>query len=173
MHTRCTYGRRRLETRFRLQRNRCRSVPGRCQGEGMAKILPFPRSPERALPQSPGPGRTREPARGPAREPEREPERATVPLWRELLGRSLRATREEHGGRLVDVAKRAGISPQYLSEIERGRKEPSSEMIAAITGALGIDLADMLTEVADEIRRPRGATAATGRHPAGPVLMAA
>ena len=101
--------------------------------------------------------------------PEREPE----PLWREALGRSLRATREERGGRLVDVAERAGISPQYLSEIERGRKEPSSEMIAAVTGALGVDLADLLTGIAGDVRRRRGTGLATGRRPSGPVLLAA
>ncbi|MDA3627110.1 helix-turn-helix transcriptional regulator [Saccharopolyspora sp. WRP15-2] len=96
----------------------------------------------------------------------REPE----PLWREVLGRSLRAAREEQGGRLVDVAERAGISPQYLSEMERGRKEPSSEMIAAVTGALGVDLADLLIDIAGDVRR---AGPAVGRRPAGPVLMAA
>jgi transcriptional regulator with XRE-family HTH domain len=101
--------------------------------------------------------------------PDREPE----PLWREVLGRNLRATREEQGGRLVDVAERAGISPQYLSEIERGRKEPSSEMIAAVTGALGVDLAEVLIGVAGDVRRLRGVgTGARGR-PTGPVLMAA
>ncbi|MBD0324015.1 MAG: helix-turn-helix transcriptional regulator, partial [Aldersonia sp.] len=63
------------------------------------------------------------PDRATAPEPEHEPE----PLWREALGRSLRAAREDRGDRLIDVADRAGISPQYLSEIERGRKEPSSE----------------------------------------------
>ncbi|MEU4745681.1 helix-turn-helix transcriptional regulator [Actinosynnema sp. NPDC023658] len=99
----------------------------------------------------------------------REPE----PLWREVLGRSLRAAREERGGRLVDVAERAGISPQYLSEIERGRKEPSSEMIAAVTGALGVDLADLLGGIAHDVRRLRGTRPAVGRRPAGPVLMAA
>lgn len=96
---------------------------------------------------------------------EREPE----PLWREALGRSLRATREEQGGRLVDVAERAGISPQYLSEIERGRKEPSSEMIAAVTGALGVRLDDLLIGIAGDVRR----RAAQARRPAGPVLLAA
>jgi len=101
--------------------------------------------------------------------PDREPE----PLWREELGRSLRATREEQGGRLVDVAERAGISPQYLSEIERGRKEPSSEMIAAVTGALGVDLADLLVGIAGAVRRRRGTGLAVGRRQAGPVLMAA
>lgn len=101
--------------------------------------------------------------------PDREPE----PLWREALGQSLRATREEQGGRLVDIAERAGISPQYLSEIERGRKEPSSEMIAAVTGALGVDLASLLVSIAGGVRQRRGAGLAVGRHPAGPVLMAA
>jgi transcriptional regulator with XRE-family HTH domain len=103
----------------------------------------------------------------PARD--REPE----PLWREVLGRSLRAAREEQGGRLVDIAERAGISPQYLSEIERGRKEPSSEMIAAVTGALGIDLAGLLVGIAGDVRRRRSASPTVGRRPAGPVLMAA
>ncbi|MEB3371965.1 helix-turn-helix domain-containing protein [Saccharopolyspora mangrovi] len=90
------------------------------------------------------------------------------PLWREELGRTLRTTREDLGDRLVDVAERAGVSPQYLSEVERGRKEPSSEMIAAITGALGIELPDLLINIAGDVRRTRGAA-----HPAGPVLMAA
>ncbi|HEX3779387.1 MAG TPA: helix-turn-helix transcriptional regulator [Pseudonocardiaceae bacterium] len=99
----------------------------------------------------------------------REPE----PLWREVLGRSLRATRERQGGRLVDVAERAGISPQYLSEIERGRKEPSSEMIAAVTGALGLDLAELLADLAGTVRRHCRTDLAVGRRPEGPVLMAA
>ncbi|MFD2417288.1 helix-turn-helix domain-containing protein [Amycolatopsis pigmentata] len=101
--------------------------------------------------------------------PDREPE----PLWREVLGRSLRATREKQGGRLVDIAERAGISPQYLSEIERGRKEPSSEMIAAVTGALGVDLAELLTGIAGDVRRRHGAYPLVTRRPRGPVLMAA
>ncbi|RJQ75496.1 XRE family transcriptional regulator [Pseudonocardiaceae bacterium YIM PH 21723] len=104
--------------------------------------------------------------------PRREPD----PLWREALGRRLRATREDQGGRLVDIAERAGISPQYLSEIERGRKEPSSEMIAAVTGALGVDLADLLIGVAGEVRRHRHASSvlSLARHRStGPVLLAA
>ena len=99
----------------------------------------------------------------------REPQ----PLWREALGRKLREIRERQGARLVDVAARAGISTQYLSEIERGRKEPSSEMIAAVTGALGVDLGDLLTDIAGDVRRRRGTGPAAGRRPAGPVLMAA
>ncbi|OLF12066.1 transcriptional regulator [Actinophytocola xinjiangensis] len=103
----------------------------------------------------------------PDREP--EPEREPEPLWREALGGYLRRAREERGGRLVDVAERAGISPQYLSEIERGRKEPSSEMIAAVGGALGVRLDDLLIGVASAVRRG----APSVRRPTGPVLMAA
>ncbi|GAB3463087.1 helix-turn-helix domain-containing protein [Actinophytocola sediminis] len=101
--------------------------------------------------------------------PDREP--APEPLWREALGRHLRTARERRGGRLVDVARRAGISPQYLSEIERGRKEPSSEMIAAVGGALEIGLDDLLIGVASDVRRGRPPVA--HRRPAGPVLLAA
>jgi transcriptional regulator with XRE-family HTH domain len=101
--------------------------------------------------------------------PEYEPQ----PLWREVLGRRLRETREEQGSRLIDIAERAGISPQYLSEIERGRKEPSSEMIAAVTGALGVDLADLLAGIAGAVRQRHGVSRTVGRRPMGPVLMAA
>lgn len=77
------------------------------------------------------------------------------------------------GSRLVDVAERAGISPQYLSEIERGRKKPSSEMIAAVAGALGVDLASLLIAIADDVRQFRGTGPVARRRPTGPVLMAA
>ncbi|WP_286276698.1 helix-turn-helix domain-containing protein [Naasia aerilata] len=74
------------------------------------------------------------------------------PLWREVLGRRLRAHRMEQQEKLAETAERAGISPQYLSEIERGRKEPSSEMIAAVAGALGITLIDLTQQVAEDLR---------------------
>lgn len=74
-------------------------------------------------------------------------------LWRERLGETLRAVRIGRRARLVDVAERAGISPQYLSEIERGRKEPSSEMIAAVVGALGVDLDQVLEAVLERAGR--------------------
>jgi DNA-binding XRE family transcriptional regulator len=89
------------------------------------------------------------------------------PLWREVLGRRLRATREDQGRRLVDVAERAGISPQYLSEIERGRKEPSSEMIAAVCGALGLNLIRLVGGVSADLSRDGT------RRSSGPVLLAA
>jgi len=89
------------------------------------------------------------------REPERERERQPLPepLWREVLGGRLRALRAARGETLAATAERAGVSPQYLSEIERGRKEPSSEMIAALAGALDTTLADLTTAVTRDLRR--------------------
>src|SRR3989442_11101910 len=75
------------------------------------------------------------------------------PLWREVLGRRLRVLRQEQQETLSETAARAGISPQYLSEIERGRKEPSSEMIAALAGALGTTLTGLTEQVATDLRR--------------------
>ena len=92
----------------------------------------------------------REPQR--EREPQPEP-RPQEPLWREVLGRRLRVLRQEQQETLSETASRAGISPQYLSEIERGRKEPSSEMIAALAGALGTTLIDLTEHVAGDLRR--------------------
>jgi transcriptional regulator with XRE-family HTH domain len=86
--------------------------------------------------------------------PDRKPSREPEPLWREVLGRRLRATRQAKGDRLVDIAARAGVSPQYLSEIERGRKEPSSEMIAAVCGALRVDLSRLLGGISADLSRP-------------------
>ena len=80
--------------------------------------------------------------------PVRQPE----PLWREALGVQLRRIRQERGERLADTAECAGVSPQYLSEIERGLKEPSSEMIAAVAGALDVSLVDLTVAVGDELR---------------------
>jgi DNA-binding XRE family transcriptional regulator len=73
------------------------------------------------------------------------------PLWRHLVGERLRQLRHLRGETLDQTARRAGISPQYLSEIERGVKEPSSEMIAAIAGALDITLVDLVSAVADRL----------------------
>jgi transcriptional regulator with XRE-family HTH domain len=70
------------------------------------------------------------------------------PLWRESVGRRLREERLASGRRLVDVAGEAGVSPQYLSEVERGLKDPSSELLAAMAGALGLSIADLASRVA-------------------------
>jgi transcriptional regulator with XRE-family HTH domain len=87
------------------------------------------------------------------------------PLWREVLGGRLRALRAERQETLAETAERAGISPQYLSEVERGRKEPSSEMIAALAGALDTTLADLTTQVTEDLRHSPSASSA-------PVLLA-
>ena len=80
------------------------------------------------------------------------------PLWRQLLGHQLRAERVARAERLTDVARRAGVSPQYLSEVERGRKEPSSEMLAAIGGALDLTLLDLTSRVRDQLAAGSGAS---------------
>jgi len=111
--------------------------------------------------------------RAPEREPRREPQpgpRLQEPLWREVLGRRLRALRQDQQETLSETAARAGLSPQYLSEIERGRKEPSSEMIAALAGALGVTLIDLTEQVATDLRRQQALVPRAGR--TGPVMLA-
>lgn len=70
---------------------------------------------------------------------------------RELLGATLRRRRLAQGRTLRQVAAPAGISLTYLSEIERGRKEPSSEVLVAVCDALGAVLSDVLFEVAETV----------------------
>jgi transcriptional regulator with XRE-family HTH domain len=85
-------------------------------------------------------------------------DRHARPLLRTMLGAALRRARRAQGRTLADVARSAKVSMQYLSELERGRKEASSEVLAAICGALRIDLPDLLTEVGRrlaEAQRPR------------------
>jgi transcriptional regulator with XRE-family HTH domain len=85
--------------------------------------------------------------------------RRPEPLWREVLGEQLRRLRHEHEETLGETAGKAGVSPQYLSEVERGLKEPSSEMIAAIAGALETTLIDLTSNVAEELRAAAPAAA--------------
>ncbi len=82
-------------------------------------------------------------------------DRDREPLWRDALGDYLRRRRHERGETLIETAARAGVSPQYLSEMERGIKEPSSEMIAAVAGALDTTLVDLTTGVSELLRRSR------------------
>jgi len=82
-----------------------------------------------------------------------EPPASLEPLWREVLGDHLRELRADRDETLVDTARRAGISPQYLSEIERGLKEPSSEMISAVAGALDTSLAEIASDIARDLDR--------------------
>lgn len=73
--------------------------------------------------------------------------RTVEPLLRHVVGHVLRTTRADQDRTLADVAAVAGISVQYLSEVERGRKEPSSEVLAAVAGALGLRLVDLAARV--------------------------
>ena len=93
----------------------------------------------------------------PAAAPEPEP------LWREAVGQELREERRTAQRTLADIAGRAGVSTQYLSEVERGLKEPSSEVLGAVAG-LGLRLVDLTTRVS---RRLSGGTVS------GPVCLAA
>jgi transcriptional regulator with XRE-family HTH domain len=71
----------------------------------------------------------------------------STPLLRTMLGDVLRRTRQDQGRTLADVAEDAKVSMPYLSEVERGRKEASSEVLAAVCDALGLELSDLLGEV--------------------------
>ena len=112
------------------------------------------------------------PLRSPEREPQPQP-RPQEPLWREVLGRRLRALRQGQQETLAETAARAGLSPQYLSEVERGRKEPSSEMIAALAGALGTTLIELTELVAGDLRRHQALAPRAGRTGPGHILALA
>src|SRR3954464_11207818 len=88
------------------------------------------------------------PAPGPARAPGTRRE----PLWREAVGHELREERRTAERTLADVATDAGVSTQYLSEVERGLKEPSSEVLGAVAGALGLRLVDLTVRVSRRLR---------------------
>src|ERR1017187_626047 len=129
-----------------------------------AKIYPLRREPpsaplpQRPLPQHPGP-----------QHPRPQQPRPPEPLWREVLGQRIHALRLRRRETLSETAGRAGLSPQYLSEIERGLKEPSSEMIAALAGALGTTLTGLTEQVAGDLRRQQGLAVTDN---SGPVMLA-
>lgn len=85
----------------------------------------------------------------------RHTDRRPRPLLRTVVGEVLRRRRQEQRRTLAEVARDANVSVQYLSEVERGRKEPSSEILAAICDSLRIDLVDMLTEVRQDLAAGR------------------
>ncbi|WP_432524126.1 helix-turn-helix domain-containing protein [Kineococcus sp. SYSU DK006] len=76
--------------------------------------------------------------------PTRRVRRRPDPLLRDVLGAVLRRERLAQRRTLADVATAARVSLPYLSEVERGRKEPSSEVLAAVCAALDLALADLL-----------------------------
>ncbi|MER7889692.1 helix-turn-helix transcriptional regulator [Micromonospora sp. NPDC048909] len=72
-------------------------------------------------------------------------------LLRRVIGDALRARRQGQQRTLREVSSAANVSLGYLSEIERGQKEPSSELLAAICDALGARLSELLREVSDTV----------------------
>jgi transcriptional regulator with XRE-family HTH domain len=78
-------------------------------------------------------------------------------LVRRLIGDVLRRRRVEQGRTLRDVSAAARVSLGYLSEVERGRKEASSELLAAICLALDLPMSEVLREVSDEMSRVEAA----------------
>ncbi len=81
-------------------------------------------------------------------------------LVRRLLGDVLRELRREQGRTLRDVSADAQVSLGYISEIERGQKEASSECLSAISRALGVPLSVVMAKVSGEIAREEAAVTA-------------
>jgi transcriptional regulator with XRE-family HTH domain len=73
-------------------------------------------------------------------------------LLRHAVGAALRRIRQDRELTLREVAAAARVSMPYLSEIERGRKEPSSEVLAGICAALGMTIVDLLDAARAELR---------------------
>jgi transcriptional regulator with XRE-family HTH domain len=72
-------------------------------------------------------------------------------LFRRLLGEVLRTHRMRRGLTLREVSAEARVSLGYISEIERGQKEASSELLASLCGALDLPLSDVLRDVSDAV----------------------
>ena len=72
-------------------------------------------------------------------------------LVRELIGESLREERVSQGKTLREVSRNARVSLGYLSEVERGQKEASSELLAAICAALDLPLSVVLNVVSEKM----------------------
>ncbi|MFE6163511.1 helix-turn-helix domain-containing protein [Streptomyces sp. NPDC056486] len=139
--------------------------PEPAQAERGARVIPLrprshqaqtPAAPVRATPVSPVPPAAKE------------------PLWRDIVGDVLRRERLAQERTLKDVAEAARISMPYLSEVERGRKEASSEVLAAGARALGLSLADLLSLAQGELtRQTRHAQSARPRPRQGDIRLAA
>jgi len=79
-------------------------------------------------------------------------------LLRDAVGKELRAARVAQSRTLRDVARDARVSLGYLSEVERGQKEASSELLASICTALNIQLSTLLNDVTSQMLRAEKTT---------------
>jgi transcriptional regulator with XRE-family HTH domain len=80
-------------------------------------------------------------------------------IFRRLLGEVLRARRIRQGRTLREISADARVSLGYISEIERGQKEASSELLASICAALDVPLSEVLSEVSDAVALEEAALA--------------
>lgn len=80
-------------------------------------------------------------------------------LFRRLLGEVLRSQRMRQGRTLREVSADARVSLGYISEIERGQKEASSELLASLCSALDVPLSEILSEVSDAVALEEAALA--------------
>ncbi len=87
-------------------------------------------------------------------------------LLREVIGDVLRNARTEQGRTLREVSDAARVSLGYLSEVERGRKEASSELLSAICDALDVPLSRVLTDAGENMAEREHASAAGRGRPA-------
>jgi transcriptional regulator with XRE-family HTH domain len=89
------------------------------------------------------------------------PQKGAVPvvIFRRLLGEVLRAQRMRRGFTLRQVSADARVSLGYISEIERGQKEASSELLASICAALDVPLSEILSDVSDAVALEEAALA--------------
>lgn len=76
-----------------------------------------------------------------------------TPLVREVVGDVLRQSRIDQGRTLREVSDSARVSLGYLSEVERGRKEASSELVTAICDALGLPVSAVLLGAGERLAR--------------------
>jgi transcriptional regulator with XRE-family HTH domain len=90
-------------------------------------------------------------------------------LLRHMLGDALRRLRLRQGRTLREVSAAARVSLGYLSEVERGQKEASSELLASICGALGAPLSQVLREVSDSFALAELQNAPVYTGPVGPM----
>ena len=92
---------------------------------------------------------------------------------RRALGETLRRAREEGRRTLTDVAREAGVSPAHLSEVERGLKDISTDLLVAVTHALSLPVADVYFELGRRLDPERAATQGVPQDPRRQLRIAA
>lgn len=88
-----------------------------------------------------------------------------VLLFRRFLGEVLRSRRMQRGMTLRQVSAEAMVSLGYISEVERGQKEASSELLASLCAALDASLSDVLRDVSDAVALDEAGELDAGRGP--------